>query len=224
MKILKKYVRFGMSWLWFSFVVIMGYALHYFHQSDESVLMVQPDKIKDFHATLYAYHKDKHGWHSDFALPVVVGAGGIKPSEIYLPLLWFYKREGDRATPSGSFRIASLFGRPGGIDLIATNFHSITSSTFYGDDPFDHHYNEWSKYTNSGEKMRRDDQLYDIGMEINYNHDPVLPFHGSAIFIHIWRNANSPTAGCIAMSKNSITRVVEWMQKQQEITMTIRCL
>ena len=43
--------------------------------------------------------------------------------------------------------------------------------------------------------MKRDDNLYKYGIIIEYNTNPVIKGNGSAIFMHIWKGENVPTAG-----------------------------
>jgi L,D-peptidoglycan transpeptidase YkuD (ErfK/YbiS/YcfS/YnhG family) len=55
-------------------------------------------------------------------------------------------------------------------------------------------------YAASHETMQRDDNLYDIVVELSHNERPRVQGHGSAVFFHLRRPDGGPTAGCIAVS------------------------
>ena len=66
----------------------------------------------------------------------------------------------------------------------------------------------------SFEYMRRRDGLYEIVITVGYNpHN--IPGKGSCIFLHI-SSGDKPTAGCVAMKKERIKRLVEWLDPKME--------
>ncbi len=56
--------------------------------------------------------------------------------------------------------------------------------------------------------MWLDDAVYDLLVVIGYNMHPVVPGAGSAIFLHIARPDFSPTAGCIAVDREVLLRLM----------------
>ena len=60
--------------------------------------------------------------------------------------------------------------------------------------------------------MQRPDGLYERGLIIKHNMNPVAAGFGSAIFMHIWRSSSQPTAGCTAMSKTQLEKVLSWLK------------
>jgi len=48
-------------------------------------------------------------------------------------------------------------------------------------------------------------------MVIEYNTENPVAGKGSAIFLHIWRDENSPTAGCTAVSEENIVKLMKWL-------------
>ena len=50
-----------------------------------------------------------------------------------------------------------------------------------------------------GDRLRRDDGLYDMIVEIDHNTRPRVAGRGSAVFIHVARPGFAPTAGCVAL-------------------------
>jgi L,D-peptidoglycan transpeptidase YkuD (ErfK/YbiS/YcfS/YnhG family) len=63
----------------------------------------------------------------------------------------------------------------------------------------------------SAEKMLRRDNLYKWLIVVQYNDSPPQPGQGSCIFIHIWRGQGQGTAGCTAMTEESILDVARWL-------------
>jgi L,D-peptidoglycan transpeptidase YkuD (ErfK/YbiS/YcfS/YnhG family) len=64
----------------------------------------------------------------------------------------------------------------------------------------------------SAEHMRRDDDLYELALVIEHNRTPVVPGHGSCIFVHVWQDANTPVTGCTAMDKADLRALVAWLR------------
>lgn len=56
--------------------------------------------------------------------------------------------------------------------------------------------------------MMREDGLYDLIIEIDHNDRPRVARRGSAVFIHLVRPGFKPTAGCIALRKPDLLRLV----------------
>jgi Uncharacterized protein conserved in bacteria len=96
-------------------------------------------------------------------------------------------------------------------------FIKTTSTDFWVDDVNSNFYNSWqigstNNQWNSAEKLlRTKDILYDYAMVINYNINPIIPGKGSAIFMHIWRGKYTGTAGCTAMPKKTMLKIMKWL-------------
>jgi D-alanyl-D-alanine dipeptidase len=58
--------------------------------------------------------------------------------------------------------------------------------------------------------MRRDDILYKWGVVVDHN-PAAIPGAGSCIFLHVWKNAASPTAGCTAMRESDLAGLIRWL-------------
>lgn len=148
-----------------------------------------------------AYGAGRLSWPSGSAR-AAVGRSGVG----------IVKREGDGATPAGTYPL--LFGmyradraaRPP-TELAMT---AIEPGHIWIDDPSDANYNrlESSPYPAHGETLWRQDDLYDLLVVIGYNIDPTIPGAGSAIFLHIARPDFSGTDGCVAVAKDVLTGVV----------------
>ena len=86
------------------------------------------------------------------------------------------------------------------------------------DDPYNKNYNKEIilNRKNKGEKFFRKDSTYDILIVIEYNTKKVLPFKGSAIFIHLTKNYE-PTQGCVAVKKNELLILLKIIHKKSKI-------
>jgi L,D-peptidoglycan transpeptidase YkuD (ErfK/YbiS/YcfS/YnhG family) len=56
--------------------------------------------------------------------------------------------------------------------------------------------------------MRLGDFAYEFLLEIRHNSDPPVPGHGSAIFFHIRRGPDKPSAGCTTMARPDLLRLL----------------
>jgi L,D-peptidoglycan transpeptidase YkuD (ErfK/YbiS/YcfS/YnhG family) len=115
------------------------------------------------------------------------------------------KREGDGASPAGTFALVSAFYRPDRLAMPRTELAitALRPEMGWVDDPADPNYNRLVTlpYAASHEDLWRDDALYDVIVVIGYNTGPVVPGAGSAIFLHVAQPDFAPTEGCIAIAK-----------------------
>jgi L,D-peptidoglycan transpeptidase YkuD (ErfK/YbiS/YcfS/YnhG family) len=79
------------------------------------------------------------------------------------------------------------------------------------DAPGDRNYNRRIEhpYPASAERMWREDGLYDVIVVLSYNELPRIQGRGSAIFLHCAPPGYRPTAGCIAVARGQLLRLVE---------------
>src|SRR5438034_257904 len=68
-----------------------------------------------------------------------------------------------------------------------------------------------------GDRLTREDHLYDFIVEIDHNAGPRVAGRGSAVFLHLARPNFSPTAGCVSMTKSSMLRLLRRMGPQTKI-------
>src|SRR5215813_11053619 len=127
------------------------------------------------------------------SLPVVLGRGGIRAN----------KREGDGATPRGRFRLVRLWWRADRHPRPPTPLPArrITPDLAWCEDTTDRRYNRpFRRSANEpGDRLWRDDRLYDFLIELDHNTRPRVAGRGSAVFIHVARPNRAPTAGCVAL-------------------------
>src|SRR5438034_104609 len=65
---------------------------------------------------------------------------------------------------------------------------------------------------NAKQKMRHNDFAYRWLVEIRHNSDPPVPGAGSAIFFHIRRGVDRPSAGCTTMAEPELVKLVSWLR------------
>jgi L,D-peptidoglycan transpeptidase YkuD (ErfK/YbiS/YcfS/YnhG family) len=140
------------------------------------------------------------GQHS---LPVVLGRNGVSAN----------KREGDGATPRGSFRPVRLWWRAdrGLRTRTLLPVRRITPDVAWCEDPGDRRYNRPFRRLahETGDRLWREDHLYDFVVEIDHNLRPRVGGRGSAVFLHVAGPDRSPTSGCVAMARGDLQRLVK---------------
>jgi L,D-peptidoglycan transpeptidase YkuD (ErfK/YbiS/YcfS/YnhG family) len=135
-------------------------------------------------------------------LRVALGRSGIRG----------LKREGDGGTPVGTFHPVRLWWRADRLPRPRTSLpvRRIAPADAWCEDPSDRRYNRAFRRSASepGDRLRRDDGLYDLIVEIDHNTRPRVAGLGSAVFIHVARDAFGPTAGCIALRRDDLVTLV----------------
>ena len=121
-------------------------------------------------------------------------------------------REGDGATPVGVFALRRLLYRPDRLIRPRTglSISPIRPDDGWCDAPEDPDYNRPVQLPHeaSAEAMWRRDRLYDLVVVLGHNDDPVVPGHGSAVFLHVARPDFGPTAGCVALASEDLLEVL----------------
>lgn len=123
------------------------------------------------------------------------------------------KHEGDGATPTGHYPLRRVLYRADKMTppRTALPVHVIAQDDGWCDAPADPNYNRpvTLPYPASAEEMWRADDLYDVVVVIGHNDAPVVPGAGSAIFLHLAAQDCTPTAGCVALAREDLLRVLE---------------
>lgn len=138
------------------------------------------------------------------SLRCALGRAGVIPAE--------RKREGDGGTPTGLLPLRRLFWRAdrGPIPRTALPRAPIAPDDGWCDAPTHPEYNRLVRlpFDASHEQLWRDDALYDLVAELGWNDAPVVPYRGSAIFLHLARPDYGPTEGCVALSRPDLLSVL----------------
>jgi L,D-peptidoglycan transpeptidase YkuD (ErfK/YbiS/YcfS/YnhG family) len=144
-------------------------------------------------------------------MPVVLGRAGIRVN----------KREGDGATPAGRFHPLRLWWRPdrGQQPPTALPIRRIGPDIAWCEDPADRRYNRpFRRSANEpGDRLWREDRLYDLIVEIDHNTRTRVAGRGSAVFLHLARPDRRPTAGCVAMQAGELRWLLKALSRRTEI-------
>lgn len=134
------------------------------------------------------------------------------------------KREKDGCAPAGVFRIGSVFGEqpapPSGTTL---PYYRIGARDAWVDDPalpevYNRHVRiadgEPAPHWFEKQRMRLGDSAYRWLLEIRHNSDPPVPGAGSAIFFHVRRGLDRPSAGCTTMALGDLEALIRWLRPE----------
>ena len=126
-----------------------------------------------------------------------------------------FKKEGDHATPAGSFRLLYGYFREDRIILPSTGLTMLPVMQGDGwcDEPGHPAYNQPVKlpFSASHENLHRVDGLYDICLVLDYNISPQIRNRGSAIFFHLTRPDRKPTEGCVAIDRGNMLKLLPYI-------------
>lgn len=193
-----------------------------FEKSLQTVVVITDDWDKTAGtAALFERKNAKSTWKQNGeSFPIVVGRSGLAWAELLNGDIDMakLKQEGDGNAPGGLFPLTSAFGtgaKPSGVQMPYTKLNEYTECV---DDSKSTFYNrivnrmqvgnfDWK----SSEKMASIVPEYDLAVFVAYNTYPVEKGRGSCIFLHVWKDAETPTAGCTAMERRNMERVLTWL-------------
>lgn len=167
----------------------------------------------DYHATLTVYQAKDGKYESVFECPALVGKNG--PGK---------QSEGDTKTPLGTWKIGEAYG-------IAEDPGSIVKYTQITDDMY------WCATGSNGKKYNtllyksddpnndysEDEHLMDYPIRYKYLLDmgynkAGAPYAGNAIFLHCWKTPDTPTGGCVAVSEESMVKILQTITPGTSVT------
>lgn len=177
-------------------------------------------------ATLQCFHRTGPGaaWQAVFpkAFPVLLGKKGLAWGRgVFAPPQNGVgaKIEKDWRAPAGVFQLGMLFGyaaaAPRGCQW---PYVQVGPWDAYVDDPANPNYNRHVRVSPQSvppwfekQKMRLGDAAYRWMLEIRHNQNPAVPGYGSAIFFHVRRGADKPSAGCTTMAVENLEAMLRWL-------------
>jgi L,D-peptidoglycan transpeptidase YkuD (ErfK/YbiS/YcfS/YnhG family) len=210
----------------FYLIKIVGFAQgvnsfnNYLKKNNQVVFVKTPsyNSIKGI-MLLYERKNDHSKWKMIDSFPVTVGRSGLA-KDIHASISFnadiSTKHEGDGKSPSGIFKLGKVFSYHD-IKNLHMPFVQVDTNFYCVDDAASSYYNTLIKQDTakhdfkSFEYMKRNDSLYEYGVWVLYNSDPVINGNGSCIFLHVWNNENSPTSGCTAMAKKNMLKLIHWL-------------
>jgi len=152
--------------------------------------------------------------YKGYKLKCAIGKSGIISS----------KKEGDLATPKGTFELGTLYYRKDNIQQLKYKIKKkiITKKMGWCNDSRSKKYNQEISFPfkYGAEKLYIKDKIYDLFINIKYNSCPVIKDKGSAIFLHIADSKYQPTKGCIAISKNDFLKILPLINNKTKISIS----
>ena len=134
------------------------------------------------------------------------------------------KTEGDLATPKGTFKLGMFYYRKDRIRILKSQIKKtiIKKNMGWCYDVNSKKYNHQIKFPfkYKAEKLYRNDNIYDLFINIKYNYNPTIKGKGSAIFLHLAKKNYSPTKGCVAISKKDFLKIIPLIKKKTKITIS----
>ena len=156
-------------------------------------------------------NKSSYLKYKDFKFKCALGKSGIRNKKI----------EGDNITPKGKFRIIKIYYRKDRLKKPPSKFTltEITKNIGWCDDPKSRKYNQPIKLPTkyNHENLYRKDNTYDLILVLNYNMKPTIKNKGSAIFIHVAKKNYKKTAGCIAIRKFDLIRLIKEIKQNTRV-------
>ncbi len=191
------------------------------------VIVVVTDGWHAVSGKAYAFERTDGHWAERFSFSVVIGAKGFgigaMPDAASSYRGGSAKKEGDNKSPSGVYTFGTVFGYapPEEAQWLKMPYIEATNDLICVDDVESASYNKLVKigtaetdYT-SFEKMHMHSNEYKWGVFINHNADEIKKGKGSCIFLHIWTDDHTGTAGCTAMSEEDMLKVLAWIDSSK---------
>ena len=156
--------------------------------------------------------KNKHTLQIDeFKLKCCLGKNGAT----------WNKKEGDKKTPKGTYKIENLYYRKDRKKKPSTLLKCIEIKNYLGwcnDIRYPKKYNKLFKIEKKirHENLKRKDYKYDFLIPIKYNFNKPITGKGSCIFVHL-TNDYEPTEGCIALKEKDFLIMLKLIKKNSKI-------
>lgn len=210
------------------FALLPATALHaQIGRGVRQVIVAQAANWNSNTATLQCWQRasSRDVWHPVFEkpFPVLLGKKGLAWGRGVFPVPRNgipMKVEKDWKAPAGVFQLGSLFGyaatAPGGARW---PYIQVGPWDAYLDDSGSPYYNQHVRIDPrkgvppwfEKQRMRLGDAAYKWMLEIRHNQQPAAPGYGSAIFFHVRRGPDKPSAGCTTMAESDLVRLLRWV-------------
>lgn len=188
----------------------------------QMIVSIAPD-WNSMKGRLQCFERDGGGWKaSSPAWPVLYGKNGLAWGRGVLGAdeRGLRKIERDGRAPAGLFEIGKVYtydrALPEGAKF---PFHTVGPGDAWVDDVASPRYNQHVVVDPANppawfekQKMRHGDFAYRWLVEVRHNSDPPIAGAGSAIFFHIRRGAQRPSAGCTTMAEENLVKMIQWLR------------
>ena len=198
-------------------------------QARQLIVAVAPD-WDSMRATLQCWERESAGapWKPAFKTPwpVLLGKKGMAwgrgvstPTDSSIP----WKMEKDGKAPAGIFELGRLHGYAARPPQGASwPYLQVGPYDAWVDDPRLPHYNQHVRVDPENippwfesQRMRLGDAAYKWLLEIRHNTNPPQAGYGSAIFFHVRRGPDRPSAGCTTMAVENLENMIRWIREEK---------
>ena len=176
---------------------------------------------------LQRFERAGNGWKpAGDSVPVLYGKNGLVWGRGVLGTEepGAHKAEKDKRAPAGVFRIGKIYTYDPQLPKgSAYPYRTVTNADAWIDDPSLPQYNQHVVIEDPAnppawfdkQKMRHGDFAYRWLVEIRHNSDPPVAGAGSAIFFHIRRGPQRPSAGCTTMAEENLVTLIRWLRAEK---------
>jgi L,D-peptidoglycan transpeptidase YkuD (ErfK/YbiS/YcfS/YnhG family) len=126
-------------------------------------------------------------------------------------------REGDDTTPTGIYRIGPVVYGNAPNPGYRGRYHRLVCGDWWDEDPTSPSYNTFQHvpcgqqplFGGDSEPLWTETNYYPSLAVVEYNSHPVVPYAGSAIFVHAATGA--PTTGCVSIPLADLDTFLRWL-------------
>jgi L,D-peptidoglycan transpeptidase YkuD (ErfK/YbiS/YcfS/YnhG family) len=143
---------------------------------------------------------------------------GPYPARLGFNGLSDHKVEGDGTTPSGIYGIGPVMYGNSSNPGVRYPYDPLVCGDWWDEDPTSRWYNKFVQIPcgsypawtgGDSEALWTETTAYQSFAVIDYNTDPVVPYRGSAIFLH--DGIAAPTTGCVSLAPAELDQVLDWL-------------
>lgn len=130
------------------------------------------------------------------------------------------KKEGDLKTPIGEFELGAILGINPEENKNRLEYTQINEEMYWIDDCKSKYYNQLVEISKVEKDWDSAEHLIDYKIQYEYlieikTNPNNIPGKGSAIFLHCTNNC--PTAGCVAVDRESMKKIVQNINRKTKI-------
>ncbi|HEX8371626.1 MAG TPA: L,D-transpeptidase family protein [Chthoniobacterales bacterium] len=186
------------------------------------IVSVAPD-WNSYQGELRLFERRGSQWQAASPVyPVIYGKNGLAWGRGVLgqEQEGLHKKERDKRAPAGLFALGKIYTYDPALPKGANYpFVTVGPNDAWLDDPTLPLYNQYVRVDPQNrpewfekQKMRHNDFAYRWLVEIRHNSGKPVPGAGSAIFFHIRRGPDRPSAGCTVMAEGDLISMMRWLR------------
>jgi L,D-peptidoglycan transpeptidase YkuD (ErfK/YbiS/YcfS/YnhG family) len=132
-----------------------------------------------------------------------------------------HHREGDGTTPTGLYGIGPIVYGNAPNPGTRLPYHQLACGDWWDEDPASAAYNTFQQdpcgqtppFGGDSEALWKETAAYPGLAVVEFNVDPVVPYAGSAIFVHA--DTGGPTNGCVSVPLADLDQLLRWLDPSQ---------